>query len=284
MGSHSLSQVIKRMKESESKVITPVIDDWLVNHPEGITVPPELMDVVQMLLSSPNSDRSARFGASARGTCQRRQVFGYLGMPPLLRMDPTLQNLFNDGTWRHIRWQLMGLLAGIFVNEHWNVPQGVYGSVDNVPIEVTHTLKQYHVKVSTDGENQDDGWGFELKGMSFMGKVIDSGSPPPFHMAQVHTYFVATGFDRFIYVAEDKRSNDWKEIVVREDPAITRQVKDELNALSDAVEDEVLPPILPACRAGAGDDFKNCPFRHACREQGNVWPVEGQWSPVVLTR
>lgn len=274
--SDSLGAILKRIQSSEALIVTPTIDRWLVDHPEGITVPQEMMPLVEMLLSSPNADRSARFGASGRGTCTRQQVFSYLGMPGLRRYDSQLQNIFNDGTWRHIRWQIMGLLAGIFVNDHWNVPEGLYGSPDQAPVEVVHRMPQYQLKVSCDGENTEEGWGFELKGHGWYGGVVKNGIPPK-HLLQVHTYFIATGFDRFVYVAEDKRSNDWKEIVVRPDPAILRTTKDELNALTDAIEDEELPPVLTACRGGKGEDFKGCPYQHRCTTQQG-WPTPGEWS------
>lgn len=272
----SLSSILKRIKAAESLVITPRIDKWLIDNPEGITVPPELMPLMEFLLGSPNADRSARFGASGRGTCLRKQVFSYLGMPGLRRYDSQLQNIFNDGTWRHIRWQVMGLLAGVFVNDTWNVPEGRVGAVDDAPVEVIHRMPQYHLKVSCDGENTEEGWGLELKGHGWYGGVVKNGIPPA-HLQQVHTYFIATGYDRFIYVAEDKRSNDWKEIVVRPDPAILRQTKDELNALTDSIEDQELPAIRQACRTGKGEDFKGCPYQHQCLQQRD-WPsAPGVW-------
>jgi hypothetical protein len=251
----SLSAQIKRLKANQAKIITPRMDKWLIDHPEGITVPPEMMPLVQRLLSSPNANRSARFGASGRGRCQRRQVFDFLGMPALRTHDPVLQNLFNDGTWRHIRHQLMGMIGGWFTD-----------------VEVTHVMAQYALKVSTDGENTDEGWGFELKGMSWMKKLLLDGIND-YHMGQIHTYFVATGFDRFVYLAENKQSNDWIEMVVLKDPKWMRIVKEELNALTDSIEDRKLPAILPACRAHKGEDFRGCPYSAFCTDQ-TKWPVK----------
>jgi hypothetical protein len=258
----SVSATIKRIKAAKEHgyLVTPRIDQWLVDHPEGIVVPPELMPVVERLLSSPNSDRSARFGASGRGTCLRRQVFTFLGMPGLRTIDPVQANLFNDGTWRHIRWQLMGLLAGVFTD-----------------VEVTHALPQYNLRISTDGENVDEGFGFELKGSSVMRKIMEEGIPD-YHMLQIHTYFVATGFDTFVYVAEDKQRQTWIERIIKQDKVWMRRVKEELNALTDSVEDRQLPKILPACRAGKGEDFRECPYSATCPAQGNKWPVRRRWS------
>lgn len=255
----SLSSTLKRIKANKDKIMTPIIDKWLVDHPEGIVVPPELMYIVEYLLSAPNADRSARFGASGRGRCLRRQVFDFMGMPGLRVHDPVQQNLFNDGTWRHIRWQLMGLLSGALTH-----------------VECSHELPQYHLKVSCDGEHVDQGYGFELKGMSWMQKLLNEGISD-YHMGQVHTYFLATGYDRFVYIAEDKRTQSWMEFVVRQDPIWMKTVKGELNALSDAVEDQQLPPVLKACKASKGDDFHQCPYSTTCPAQGQ-WPVNNKWT------
>jgi hypothetical protein len=256
----SLSAQIKRIKANNTKIVTPRIDSWLIDHPEGIVVPDDewWTALLHRLLSMPNADRSGRFGASGRLRCERRQVFDFLGMPGLRAHDPVQQNLFNDGTWRHIRWQLMGLLAGVFTG-----------------VEVVHALPQYNLKVSTDAENSDEGWGFELKGMSWMQKLLNEGISD-WHNGQIHTYFLATGYDRFVYLAENKQSNDWVEMVITQDPKWIRTVKEELNALADSVDDQRLPPPLPACKAHKGDDWHRCPYSGDCLAQ-RTWPVGAKW-------
>lgn len=262
----TIGAIIQRVKAAEGLIVTPRLDQWLIQHPEGLTVPPELFPVLQRLVSSPNANRASRFGASGRGSCLRQQVFTYLGMPPLMRHDPVLQNLFNDGTWRHIRWQLTLLVAGIATD-----------------VEVEHRLPQWYTKVSTDAENSDEGWGLELKGRGWIGKVVENGVPER-HMKQVHTYFLATGYDRFIYIAEDKRTNNWQEIIVRPNRSVMHETKEELHALADAVEDAGLPAPLNSCRAQKGEDFRGCPYRHECLGQ-DTWPTPGTWgSPLSIGR
>jgi hypothetical protein len=254
----SLSATIKRIKSNNTKIISPRIDKWLIDHPEGVRVPPEMMPLVEQLLSMPNSDRSGRFGASGRLRCERRQVFDHLGMPGLRAHNPQLQNVFNDGTWRHIRWQIMGLLAGVFTE-----------------VEAVHKLPQYSLKVSLDAQNTDEGWGMELKGMSYMQKFLSEGLSD-YHNGQVHTMFIATGFERFIFVAEHKMSQDFKELVITPDPKWMRRVKEELNHLADAMEDKKLPEPLAACKAHKGDDYRDCPYSSRCLAQ-DKFPVKGVW-------
>jgi hypothetical protein len=256
----SLSAQIKRIKANQGRIISPRIDKWLIDHPEGIVVPDDIEWNMRMhrLLSGPNADRSARFGASGRLSCERRQVFTFLNMPGLRAHDPVQQNLFNDGTFRHIRWQIMGMLAGVFTE-----------------VEVAYRLPQYNLKVSLDAENKREGFGVEIKGMSFMKKLLEEGLSD-YHNGQVHTCMLATGYDRFIYIAEDKRSQSWVERVVVQQRSWMTKVKDELNALTDAIEDQRLPAALAACKAHKGEDYRVCPYSRSCLEQHD-WPTDGSW-------
>ena len=262
----SLESIIRRIKQSADLIVTPRLDRWLLEHPEGIVLQSDSERALLARLTSDasNSQRSARFGASNRGTCLRQQVFRYLAMPGLLIADSRLQNLFNDGTWRHIRHQMMGMIGGWFTD-----------------VEVKATLPQYNLGTSLDGENTSEGWGFELKGTSNFGRIVEYDIPHG-HMLQMTTTMMARDLDRMVYLAEDKRTQAWKEIVIQRDALLVREVKDELNRATDAIEDERLPPVLDACRIKKGDEYQSCPFRRFCPSQ-KAWPKDGVWSKGIQT-
>lgn len=248
-----MSNVIKAIKnikarEQRELILTPQVDAYLSDHPNGIVLSEPVAErIKQLMVSADNHDRSARFGASSRGTCERRQVFTYLGMPAVTSMmPPQLINLFSDGTWRHMRWQGMGLEAGWFTE-----------------VEVQTTLPEYRLGVSADAMNDEEMWGFELKGTSALGTVIRDGIPWK-HMLQMHTMMLAFDFDTWIYMAECKFTQNYYEVVVHRDEAIIREVKDELNRLNDAIEDERFPAPLQACRHQKGDAWNECPYAGIC--------------------
>jgi len=260
----SLNTIIKRAKSSQNLLVSPRLDRWLLDHPEGIVIR-SLSDktlLARLVGDSSNAQRTARLGSSNRGTCLRQQVFRFLGMPGLASADAALQNLFNDGTWRHIRHQMMGMMGGWFTD-----------------VEVKATLPQWNVGTSLDGENTDEGWGFELKGTSNFGRIVEYDIPHG-HMLQMTTAMMAGELDRMVYMAEDKRTQQWKEIIIQRDPALVREVKDELNRVTDAIEDERLPKVLDACKIGKGPEYQQCPFRRFCPHQKS-WPKEATWSPTV---
>ena len=260
----SLQSIIKRIKQSGDLLVTPRLDRWLLDHPEGLVISDNrhVNLMARLVGDTSNSQRTARLGASNRGTCLRQQVFRFLGMPGLMTADPTLQNLFNDGTWRHIRHQMMGMIGGWFTD-----------------VEVKAHLPQYNLGTSLDGENIDEGWGFELKGTSNFGRILEYDIPHG-HMLQMHTAMLVTGYDRMVYMAEDKRTQATKEIVINRDPQLIREVKDELNRATDAIEDQKLPPVLDGCKVKKGDEYQSCPYRRYCPFQ-KTWPTKGSWGKGV---
>lgn len=246
-----LARTLRHLKKAQSLIVTPRLDDWLTRVGEIRPDDDALDELVRIVRSPENQDRTGRFGASGRGTCLRAQIFTFLGMPGLKRVDPVLQNLFSDGTWRHYRWQMMLLLSGIVTH-----------------VEVPVSLPQYRLKCSIDALNDDEQWLFELKGISNFTATISE--PKPEHLLQVHTYFFGTGWDVCSLVYEDKKTQEWKEFVIRPEPMLMRAVRRELQVLNEAVEEQELPDVLPECRAKTGA-FKTCPYAAGCLSQ-RTWP------------
>lgn len=259
-----LKSTIRKIKRAERLLVTPKVEEFLRRHPDGAVWDDDgfalFRDIV--VRSRGNDSRSGRFGASSRGSCLRRQVFTYLGMPEVHLIDTDLQNLFNDGKWRHLRWQMMGVQSGALTHAEWPT-----------------SLPKYRLKVSMDGLNANDQFIFELKGDRNWSRALDG--VPDAHLLQIHTMFLATGWDTAAYVIEDKASNQWREIIVRRDPKTTARVRDELEVLNEHVEDRRLPAILPACAAKEGP-YRTCPFASQCLDRhrtGDTWPDRpGDWT------
>lgn len=259
----TLAKAIKVIKKSDSLIVTPKVYEFLRAYPDGVRWDDEgyelWRDLTQRAMG--NEDRSGRFGASGRGKCLRAQIFGFIGMPAMKMIDGETQNMFNDGKWRHLRWQMMLLQSGAITHA-----------------EYPYSAPKYRVSGSMDGLNSYDSWGLELKGDRNWSRVLDG--IPEEHNLQIHTMMLATGWDKFVYLVESKSNNDWREIIVRRDPKIIQQVKDELEELNDHVERRTLPEILPACEAGEGP-YRTCPFARGCRDRHNRgeywWPAERDW-------
>jgi hypothetical protein len=250
-----LIKTVKSIKLNRDKIVTPRIVDYLSTRSDVELTEDMESELLRLMTDDSNSKRDGRFGASSRGTCMRAQLWSYLGMPQTGDVDYVLNNIFMDGKWRHARWQLMGLAAGVFTD-----------------VEVSYTEPKYKLGTSIDAINRDEGWLFELKGAHMIPKEV-----PEKHLLQIHTYFLVTGYDRCSYVVECKRTQEFREWVVSRDDAMMTQVREELETLNGYTDDRKLPPILPECEAKEGA-YKRCPYRGAsCCVSQTSYPVKARW-------
>lgn len=246
-------------KRSEDKILSQRVIRWLRDNP-NFSVPDELVpELIRITTDDSNNVRHSRFGASSRGDCLRMQVFKYLGVDAIELSDPALSNIFLDGTWRHIRWQMIGAAQGWFTR-----------------VEVKATDPERRLAVSADAINDDEGWGFELKGTSQLDRVIKTGVPEK-HLLQVHTMMDVFDLDTWVYMAEDKSSQEIHEVVVRRNEKLMTAVKEEISALNESIDSRRLPEVLPACRGGDGRTFQRCPFRHVCLNVDSASIPDWQW-------
>lgn len=238
--------------DGAEKILTPRIIERYAREAGASGFSKETAGIIADLISDTgNSTRHSRFGASSRGDCHRRQLFGFLGHRQSIGAD--LSAIFADGHWRHLRWQAVGYEEGWFEE-----------------MEVEATMPEYHLKVSLDAANRTEGWGFELKGTSNLAAVKKGGIPAK-HKKQMTTMMMATGLRTFIYLAEDKRTQAFHEIVYHWDPAEAREVEHELVLLAQAVEDKIMPEILPECMGRSGKTYRSCPYKTVCHE-ADEWP------------
>lgn len=244
----SAINLAKKLKKN-NLLVTPRLELWLMRN-SHLLVSEINAEILKTVVTTKPRDRSNAFSSSTRGSCHRAQMFQYLGVPSAGEIDPGLHAIFIDGTWRHLRWQMLLLEAGILTD-----------------IEVPFYNEEYRLKGSLDGTNEEEGWGFELKGTSNSSVVSGAAPPFPYHELQIHTYFVGRpDLQKFVLLYEDKRYQSWREVIVERDPKIMRAVHDELEYLNACVDDRVLPPVLTECKAGQGQTFRKCSFRDICRE------------------
>jgi hypothetical protein len=264
--SSQLNRLIRNAKRT-NLLVTPRLDKFLIQHGANAFIWSDetFAAMKKALIESTNQDRSARFGASSRGTCERAQVFGFLGgqlgWSPTHGADSVLQQIFLDGQFRHLRWQMTLLQAGIITQ-----------------VEYKFSLPAYRL----DGANIPGLWGFELKGTGQFPQACNA--PFESHLLQVHTYFLGCPeLELFSLVYEDKHRNEWKEYVIERDQDTLDEVQYELDSLNASIETQELPDVLPVCKGGDSATFKKCPYSNHCLDQ-TAWPQEGSTTIVPVQR
>lgn len=241
----SLKQAIRIAKHGSR--ITPRLHGWLNQHPNGVRIEDDAVAKrVMDILGDTEGDRSGAFHPSQLYQCKRAQVFGYWGVEGQKRFNPTLQNLFNDGHFRHLRWQIMLLNAGILTD-----------------IEVGVSVPEYRLTGSMDGVNADEGWMFELKGTSQYSTVLSRGAMPA-HVKQINAYLMASGLEQAVILYECKSSQQWREIEVHKDQTVVDELESILQELNHAIDTGELPEVLSDCKNQTGSTFNNCQYSGSC--------------------
>jgi hypothetical protein len=250
----SLKRTIKSVKVGHTTIITPRLNLFLMRNP-NLALDENIADLIRELIIKKQRDRSGSFSSSASGTCPRRQIYQYLGLAPDEVNSPQLQNIFYDGTWRHLRWQATLLQAGILSDVEimldWPAKRSM-GSMDGQGI--------------VPGEHMNPAWrglefGFELKGINSFGyKSVVALGPTESHLNQTHRYFLSGGLDLFVIIYENKDTQEWTEYVIEPDPVRMEAQRAELALLNDYVDAKIIPPMLNDCAAHKGTEFSKCPF------------------------
>lgn len=259
----SLSKLIAEAKSAQDKILTPRIAEWLADSGGEVVLSPPVAERIAGLLTQVPRHRSGSFSPSSAGMCHRRQVLSYLGVPVANPPDWRGMAIFADGRFRHLRWQAIGLQEGWFTD-----------------IEVPVAVPTLRSKGSMDGENEPEGWLFELKGTSapintitHRARLLIDGQGPadPEDLVgkwflQIHRYMLQSGYRRAVLLVEHKATQEWVEVDIDEIPAVAAQVNDEITKLNDYIEDERLPEMRSDCAMQAGPIFMDCPYRSVCAQ------------------
>jgi len=193
-----------------------------------------------------------RFRTSLIGdNCARKHVLSYLGVPKAVDSAFSM-NRMMQGNWDHLRWQAIGLSAGVFTD-----------------IEVPYEIADWEVSGPMDAL-MADGSGFELKttGSRIYTGVIKSG-PKYEHLMQCHLAIKALDLEAYSIVYVNRDTTDWREFRFRPMPDVLAALDMRMAALLAARRDRVLPPMYhksaaDSCSLGVGATWKGCAWAATC--------------------
>lgn len=251
----SVADMIRLVQPSE-QIIKPRLDKWLIEHGDE-PFDEEIAEWVKRQIMAQERDRTRNFSSSSAGKCDRHQLLNYIGVPQPGTIDPQLQQIFQDGSWRHLRLQAQlaqsGIvpLSGLEFPLPWPAKRSM-GTMDGVG-----TVPLWHPNPNWRGLE----FGLELKGANSF--VANAMMDPNKYINQVARYFLSGGFDLFTVFVESKNDQNSKEFVIeRKDtqPWIDQQ-EEELDRLNRYVDLKALPSRLPDCEKRKGDLWKRaCPY------------------------
>lgn len=193
---------------------------------------------------APGRDRTGTWSASAAGHCLREQQFTYLGFP-VAPVDADRQNIFDNGDFLHLRYQVAGMIGG------W---------LRDVEVPLTYGS---NVRGTMDG---DLVWNevLELKSINDRGyKSVMEFGPKEDHKCQATAYMLCTGYTTARFVYENKNDNHNCEFVFELEEGYQAKVLRDWAYLDELTEQRTLSPMLHECLQGKGM-FRWCSYAQLC--------------------
>jgi hypothetical protein len=230
----------------EDLIVSPLHDDWLSKNAN-----PVYTDLAMAFMNSEMRKRGRKregtVSASSLDSCRRRQEFTWLGwweVPP----SPKTAQIFHNGNFMHLRWQMAGLTAGWLKDAE-------------VPVPLDPVLK---ISGTMDGVLYD-GSVLELKSINTNGfGRISAFGPEKHHQIQVGTYMYLTGAPKGVIIYEDKNTQEYREFVLDMSPDLEDLVKESASTVWKLIDEQQLAPPLTDCEAHLGYRYHSCPFRDRC--------------------
>lgn len=271
----TLRETIRKAQDT-TQIVTPAYRRWLRNHSDD-PKPQWVADLIHAELTKRQRVRVGSFSGSTAGSCLRAQEFGFMGVHPPVEAKPStdLLSIFDDGRWRHLRWQANLLAAGILTGIELSLPWPAMRSAGS--------MDGYGVVWDSHGNEAWRGkeFGLELKGVNGFqfSKIVKMKNPQPTdkHLAQIDRYFLSSGFDLFVVLYECKLTQATHEWVIERDEQRIQDSLEELQELNDAVDNKDIHPQLISCSKRMGPSWAGCPYAgkggicEQWRNEGRTW-------------
>jgi hypothetical protein len=261
----TVSELVKRYHQREQEPLLPLHDEYLEVRDTPRALGRYGGHPITML---PRARPGGRISPSSVGGCQRQSVLKFVGMEGRRAVDHDLWTLFDDGDWRHHRWQFtfydMEAVLGrdrfrvLGIEKRITIPElYVTGNIDaRVGVRVNERWRKYTV----------DFKGINRRGFDWV-RATDEGKDE--NQTQLSVYLEATGDSRGLLLYECK---DTQRRLVRpvtfdtgHHEAAMKWIKQVLRAL----EEEKVPGRHPECRKGTMM-YEGCPFKKPC------WDMDGR--------
>lgn len=249
-----LSKLIKRMKHKEVDPLRPLLDEYWMKRDKS---PARYLEHTIRIPDRPRP--GGRLPPSSMGGCQRQAAFKFLGVRGRQKKDPDLQSTFDDGVWRHHRWNVIFLdMEQVLGRDRFRV----------VSIEQGVAIPNLYIAGTLDTVIWIKGFGkllVDFKGINDrgFGYVTTHDEPKEEHVEQITTYLRARRLPRGLLLYENKNNQLTRSHLVTFDERIWHKVRDWCREVIYDIQRKRLPPMHPDC-SGGNYLWEKCPFSHLC--------------------
>ena len=237
--------------EKRPGVLKRPVYDWLLEHERELDTHDDASwEVLRGLIAgAKRSDKV--FSPSGATRCMRSQVIKKLGHEELPIGDPHTLNIFEDGKWRHVKWQMIFWRMGIVESMERFVSGGRlnYGGSTDAILRIPE-----HGRTVVDIKGANDTRWNEING---------TGVPIPAHVVQVNIYMKLNKANLGLLWYENKNTNEVCEVQVTPDAALLKEYRTRQRFMKRHVKAGTYPPY--ECTLKDTDrQFRQCPSRLIC--------------------
>lgn len=249
-----LSRLIRNAKNREKDPLRPLIDKYLLERDKPGT--PRVRNY--KIDMKPRPRPGGRISPSSVGGCEREAVFKFVGARGRRRIDPDTELLFDDGNWRHHRWQAT-----------FRDMEAVLGSdvFEVVQIEGRARSRRLRTAGNFDAWVRIHGVDYiiDFKGANdaMFNRVQRDDAPLEKHIMQLLLYMKAKGVTRGIVMYDNKNNQLTKNFVITFDDKEWRETVNWIGRVLAKIEQRRLPPKPHSCSSG-NFQYERCPYARLC--------------------
>lgn len=203
----SIMEYLKKNKQEKS-LLKGIVLDWITENTYRLEhyTEEDFSILHQLMVVGTTRDRRV-FSPSGFTACQRKQVIDKIdGMRSKIVIDPQLQLIFDDGNWRHLRWQMLFYKMGIVESMEEFKSEGDLELGGSLDIKIVLRIRNKKMRIIVD-----------IKGINASGwqHVSTTGKPPMSHVVQLRTYMMLHGIMTGVLWYEDKNTNRIYEFIIK---------------------------------------------------------------------
>lgn len=249
-----LNKLVKHMQEKTDNPFLSLVDEYLLKRGKS----ENRLREYRIPMEARNRP-AGRIGASSVGGCKRQGLFTFLGVKGRNKFDPDTELRFEDGNWRHHKWQAIFLdMEQVLGRDKFRV-LGIEQKIEIPKLKVVGHL---------DAALEIGDWGrvvIDMKGINEWGFtwVTHNHEPKIEHVLQLHPYMKGRGIKRGMILYDNKNNQLTRVITIDFDTVTWLRVEGWCKEVLRYLKERELPPMHPECDHGTFL-WNKCPFAHIC--------------------
>jgi len=254
-----LADMVKRLHSKELDPLRPLIDEYMI-----IRDTPKAKGRVRSheISMVARARPGGRFSPSSIGRCDRQAILKFLGYKGSRKVNPDKELLFDDGNWRHHKWQAL-----------FRDMEAVFGDPEKfkvIDIEYFVHLDEWHVAGNLDVTLLIHGklYVIDIKGINRRGFdwINREDEPKDDAVRQLLAYMKAKGIEDGILLYDCKDTQRTKCFAVGFDTGHWKSAVAWLKEQHAHLKKRRMPPMHPDCKLGSSM-ADTCQFYKVCHVQ-----------------